>query len=257
MDFYDTINEFWQKGTLPKGSNVAFIALIPKTESPSGFKDYRPISMVGCVYKIISKLLAGRLKRVMGNLVSPHQSSFIEGMQILDSVLIASELFETYNRLKKPAVMLKLDFHKAFDCVSWSFLDWILIQMNFPPQWRMWISSCVSSAEACVLLNGSPSHPFKLQRGLRQGDPLSPFLFVLVVEVLNLMIEKATSMQHWSGISVCNNGPILTHLQFADDTILFTSQGMESLLNIKKTLILFQLASGLQINFHKPWHQYI
>ena len=177
-DFYSIIREFWNTGKLPRGSNVAFIALIAKVESPMGFKDYRPISMVGCVYKIISKILAGRLKKVMNELVGPHQSSFIEGRQILDSILIASELFESCKRKKMAAVMIKIDFHKAFDSASWSFLDWTLSQMGFPPRWKMWISSCVSSAAASVLLNGSPSQPFKLQRGLRQGDPL-PFSFCI------------------------------------------------------------------------------
>lgn len=124
-------------------------------------------------------------------------------------------------------------------------------QIGFPPLWRNWISSCVSSAAASVLLNGSPLVPFKLERGLRQGDPLSPFLFVLAAEVLNLMIKKATSLNKWSGIPICKSGPILTHLQFADDTIIFSLPDLEALGNIQKTLILFQLTSGLQINFHK------
>ncbi|XP_057249213.1 uncharacterized protein LOC130590681 [Beta vulgaris subsp. vulgaris] len=250
-DVYSIIQEFWLTGNLPKGSNVAFIALIAKTENPRGFKEYRPISMVGCIYKIIAKILAHRLKRVMNHLVGPHQSSFIEGRNILDSVLIAGELLESCRSSKLPAVLLKLDFHKAFDCVSWSFLYWTLEQMGFPPQWILWISSCVSSATASILLNGTPTKPFKLQRGLRQGDPLSPFLFILVVEVLNLLIKKATAMGFWSGIEVCKYGPVLSHLQFADDTVLFSSPDPQCLHNVRKVLILFQLASGLQINFHK------
>lgn len=250
-DFYLMIHEFWQTGILPRGSNVAFIALIAKIETPSGFKDFRPISMVGCVYKVIAKLLARRLKRVMSDLVGPHQSSFIEGRQILDSAFIVGELLDSCKHSSKGSVMLKLDFHKAFDCVSWSFLDWTLEKMGFPLTWRKWISSCVTSAAASVILNGSPSMPFKLQRGLRQGDPLSPFLFILIAEVLSLMIKKATSLNLWSGIAVCKNGPLLTHLQFANDTIIFAAQDMEALTNIKKILILFELTSGLQINFHK------
>lgn len=120
------------------------------------------------------------------------------------------------------------------------------------PQWLVWISSCVSSTTVSILPNGSPTKPFKLERGLRQGDSLSPFLFVLVVDVLNLLIEKETNLNLWYGIEVCKNGPIiLFHLQFADDTVLFSSPDPQSLHNIRKVLILFQLASGLQINFHK------
>ena len=250
-DVYSIIQTFWSTGLLPKGSNVAFIALIAKIEKPKHLQDFRPISMVGCIYKIISKILALRLKRVMNHLIGPHQTSFIEGRQILDSVLIAGELLESCKSSKTPAVLLKLDFHKAFDCVSWSYLLWVMDQMGFPPTWIHWISSCVSSAAASILINGTPTKPFKLQRGLRQGDPLSPFLFVLAAEGLNLLIKQATSRQLWAGIEVCKNGPIISHLQFADDTILFSSPDACSILNIKKILILFQLTSGLQINFHK------
>lgn len=101
---------------------MLLIALIAKSENPRGFKDYMPISMVGCIYKIIAKILTHRLKRVMNHLVEPHQSSFIEGRNILDSVLIAGELLESCKSFKLPAVLLKLDFHKAFDCISCSFL---------------------------------------------------------------------------------------------------------------------------------------
>lgn len=111
--------------------------------------------------------------------------------------------------------------------------------------------SCVTSASASILVNGSPSAPFKLQRGLRQGDPLSPFLFVLIGEVLNQVILKATNMGLWSGLEIRKNGLKITHLQYADDTLIFNDAKMESLKNIKKALILFHLASGLQVNFHK------
>lgn len=135
-DIRDMVNGFWATSRLPRGSNNTFITLIPKTDSPSGFKDYRPISMVGCAYKIVSKLLAKRLQRVIGSLVSPHQSCFIKGRQILDGPLIANEFIDSCRRSKTAATILKLDFHKAFDSVSWSFLDWSLEKLHFPMRWR-------------------------------------------------------------------------------------------------------------------------
>lgn len=138
-DIYSMVEEFYSSSSLPRGSNNTFITLIPKSENPSDFKDYRPISMVGCLYKIVAKLLARRLQTVMHHLIGPHQSSFIKGRQILDGALIASELIDSCKKNKTEAMILKLDFHKAFDCVSWSYLDWTLEKMNFPVQWRKWI----------------------------------------------------------------------------------------------------------------------
>lgn len=133
LDVYKIVKEFWSSSTLPRGSNIAFIALIPKNDAPQDFKDYRPISMVGSLYKIIAKLLARRLQSVIGSLISPFQSSFVKNRQILDGALIASELIESCKKRKTPTAILKLDFHKAFDSVSWNFLEWCLSQMGFPP----------------------------------------------------------------------------------------------------------------------------
>lgn len=250
-DVFKIFDEFWASGKLPKGSNVAFIALIAKIETPMGLKDYRPISMVGCIYKMISKLLARRLQSVMHSVIGPHQSSFIAGRQILDGALIAGEIIDSHKKNKIKSTILKLDFHKAFDSVAWSFLEWTLIQMNFPVTWRSWILSCVKSAAASILINGSPSSTFKLHRGLRQGDPLSPFLFNLIVETLSLLIQKGAAQNLWEGVEASKGGPKITHLQYADDIVIFCPPRLEYLLNLKKALILFQVISGLQINFHK------
>lgn len=191
-DIYDIVQTFWQSSKLPKGCNSALIALIPKTENPQTFKEYRPISMVGCLYKIIAKLLAKRLQMVMNDLIGPLQSSFIKGRQILDGALVAGELVDSCKKRNTKAVLFKLDFHKAFDSVLWPYLEWVLKSMGFLRKWCEWIISCVTSASASILINGCPTSPFKLQRGLRQGDPLSPFLFDLAVEPLNLLFQKAT-----------------------------------------------------------------
>lgn len=125
--------------------------------------------------------------------------------------------------------------------------------MNFPHTWRRWIRACISSASVAILINGSPSPFFKLQRGLRQGDPISPFLFNIAVEPLNLLFNKAISLNLWKGIEICRNGSKISHLQYADDTIVFCSPKIHSLMNIKKVLILFEFSSGLQVNFHKSF----
>lgn len=109
--------------------------------------------MVGYIYKIIAKLLARRMQKIMSSLIGPLQSSYIEGRQILDGALIASELIDSCNRKYIEPTLLKLDFHKAYDSVSWNILEWILVQMKFPREWREWIISGVSSASASILVN--------------------------------------------------------------------------------------------------------
>lgn len=221
------VDNFWENHILPKGANIVWIALIPKVDNPDGFKDFRPISKVGCSYNIIAKLLARRLQHVMSSLIGPFQSSFIKGRQILDGALVAGELIENFKRKKIKSTILKLDFHKAFDNVSWSFLHWTLDKMGFPTLWRDWIKACTMNVAASILVNGAPSVPFKLHRGLRQGDPLSPFLFDLVVETLSLLIQKASSMKLWEGVEVGNGELKITHLQYADDTILFCPPNLD------------------------------
>lgn len=125
-DIYGIIHKFWATAQLPKGCNTAFITLIPKVEAPAGLKDFRPISMVGCIYKIVSKILARRLQQVMDFLIGPSQSSFIQGRQILDGALVASEIIDSCKKQKMEAVVLKLDFHKAFDSISWDYLGRVM-----------------------------------------------------------------------------------------------------------------------------------
>lgn len=142
----------------------------------------------------------------------------------------------------------KLTFSTS-DLYAYTLLLWLQI-ITIPQNW-LYIRACVTSASASILINGSPTTPIKLQRGLRQGDPLSPFLFDIVVEPLNLLIQKAISLKLWDGLEVCKNGTKISHLQYADDMILFCSPNIDCLMSIKSTFIVFQLASGLQENFHK------
>lgn len=187
----------------------------------------------------------------MDFLIGPLQSSFIKGRQILDGALIASEIIDTCKRRKIQATLLKLDFHKAFDNLSWSFLEWVQEQLGFPPKWCSWIRACVMIASASILINRSPTQPIKLNKGLRQGDPLSPFLFNLAVETLNLILQKGSELHLWEGIPTRPNGISVSHLQYADDTIIFCPPDIDYLCNLKKSLIAFHIVSGLGVNFHK------
>ncbi|XP_024626603.1 uncharacterized protein [Medicago truncatula] len=199
-DFLRFMVEFHRNGKLTKGLNSTFIHLIPKVNSPQRLNDFRPISLVGCLYKVLAKVLANRLKSVLGSVVSESQSAFIKGKQILDGILIANEAVVEAKRLNKELLLFKVDFKKAYDSVDLRYLDSVMASMNFPTIWRKWISKCVGTATTSVLVNGCPTEEFPIERGLRQGDPLSPFLFLLAAEGFNVIMNAAVGHKNLAGV---------------------------------------------------------
>nr|GEU97720.1 cysteine-rich receptor-like protein kinase [Tanacetum cinerariifolium] len=175
-DFIDMIKNFETDGFIPRGCNSSFIALVLKIQDPLHPTDYRPISLIGCQYKVIDEVLANRLLQVVGSVVSEVQTTFIKGRQIVDGPLMVNEIIAWAKNKKIRLFLLRVDFEKAFDSLDWNFLDNIMMQMNFSQKWRMWIKGCHNSAYASVLINGSPTKEFKIYKGLRQGDPLSFFI---------------------------------------------------------------------------------
>jgi len=154
--------EFHRNGKLTKGVNSTFIALIPKVSSPQHFNEFRPISLVGCMYKVLAKFLANRLRGVLGSVISNSQSAFVKGKQILDGILIANEVVDEARRSNKELLMFKVDFEKAYDSVDLNYLDSVMSNMNFPTLWRKWISECVGTTTASILVNGCPTDEFKI-----------------------------------------------------------------------------------------------
>lgn len=201
-DFLGFLEEFHVNGKLVRGSNCSFIVLIPKRENPVKVGDFRPISLIGCLYKVLAKVLANRLRKVIHLLIPESQSAFVKGRQILDGILIANELVDDAKKKRKGAVLFKVDFEKAYDSVSWCFLDLMMAKMGFNGKWRRWIWECLSSGTTSVLVNGSPMEEFSVGLGLRQGVPLSPFLFLIVVEGLNMMFMKAYELGLYEGYKV-------------------------------------------------------
>lgn len=176
-DLVRLTDEFHANGKMVKGYNSSYIVLIPKKDGACHVKDFWPISLIGSMYKIIAKVLARRMKSVMEKLIGESQSAFLVGKNILGGAVILNEILEEARRNKRSRLILKVDFAKAHDSIDWSYLFEMLRLMNFLNKWVGWMKSCVSSASANVLVNGSPSGEFQLERGLRQGNPLSPFCF--------------------------------------------------------------------------------
>lgn len=148
-------------------------------------------------------------------------------------------------------MFFKVDFEKAFDSINWSFLDSVMEQMGFSQKWRNWIDGCLKKDRGSVLINGSPTIEFEIQKGLRQGDPLSPFLFILAVEALNVTMEDVKGNKLFHGIQVGKDSIPITHLQFADDALIMGEWSIENARNLSRILSCFHLASGLKINFSK------
>ena len=169
----------------------------------------------------MSKLLAKRLKKVMTLIIDERQSAFIGGRHLLHSVIIANEVVEEAKRSQKPCLVFKVDYEKTYDLVSWEFLIYMLGRMGFCPKWIQWIEGCLRSASISILVNGSPSAEFIPQKGLRQGDPLAPLLFNIVVEALNGLMREAVEKNLFRGFLVGSNNVDISILQHADDTIFF------------------------------------
>ena len=217
-------------------------------------RDFRPISLVGSVYKILAKVLANRLKRVLGGLVSESQNAFVGGRQTQDSVLIANECLDSRLRSHLPRVVCKLDIEKAYDHVNWDCLLFLLDRMGFGFKWKTWIRTCISTVRFSIMVNGSPSGFFGSSRGLRQGDPLSPLLFLLVMEVLSQLLRRTEEVGLIRGFKVGSatvSGLSISHLLFADNTIVFCDANRDQLLHFRMVLAGFEAVTSLGVNMGK------
>lgn len=166
-DVMQTIHNFHQNEMFEKSLNATFVALIPKRYGAEELKDFRPISLIGGMYKIIAKLITERMKTVIGRLIKEHQMAFLKDRQIMDAAMLANELVDSMVKQNVPDILCKLDIEKSYDRVNWNFLLKVLSDMGFGMKWRNWIKFCVSTVKFSIIINGNPEGFFLLQRGLR------------------------------------------------------------------------------------------
>ncbi|GKB24580.1 reverse transcriptase domain, reverse transcriptase zinc-binding domain protein [Tanacetum coccineum] len=195
---------------------------------PIGLGKFRPISLIGCYYKVVAKVIAERVEKVVGSVGGEMQNAFIKGRFILDGILIANETVEYLKRKKEKGLIFKVNFKKAYDSINWAFLSNMMRRMGFRERWCKWIENCLKSSSMSILVNGSPMDEFMLERGVRQGDSLSLFLFILAAEGLNALVSEAVDKGIFKEVLVDDERIEVSHLQYADDTIFFGEWSMEN-----------------------------
>jgi hypothetical protein len=229
--------------------NSAFITLLPKIDEASGVKDYRPISLIHSFGKLVPKILASRLAGRIQHMVSPNQFAFIKNCFIQDNFILVQQTARFLHQQKQPRFLFKLDISKAFNSVFWAFLIEVMRKMGFGHIWWDMISRLLTTSSTQILLNGVPGDFIAHQRGLRQGDPLSPMLFILILDVLALLVQRASEEGHLQPLSVKQ----LKHRisMYADHAVIFLRPDPADILLVLDILSLFGKASGLQTNIQK------
>lgn len=232
-----------------KKLNSAFITLLPKQVDACRVKDFRPISLIHSFAMLVSKILANRLAPLLPSMVSINQSAFIKGRSIHDNFFLVQQMAKCLHARKESHVLLKLDISKAFDSVSWPSLLEVLQQLDFGRFWCNLLCLLLSTSSTRVLINGEPEEVILHRRGLRQGDPLSPMLFILVMDVLSSLVDWVAQEGWLQPLAFRQTQQRCSF--FADNVVLFSRPTADDLSVITQVLDIFGHASGLVTNMQK------
>jgi hypothetical protein len=250
MDFMSALKKVWQgDASRLYLLNSAYVTLLPKKSEAIEVKDFRPISLIHSFAKKFTKILANRLAPKLPDLVSVNQSAFVKGRSIDDNFVMVQQTAKAIYGQKLSRILLKLDIGKTFDSVSWTFLFEVLRHLGFGPLWCGIISRVLSSSTTRVLVNGEPGDIIHHRRGLRQGDPLSAMLFIIVMDVLNSLILKAQDLGLLHPLLWRGRGQHIS--LYADDVVLFLKPERDELNMLKEILRIFGEATGLVANINK------
>ena len=253
-DLTNMVKNFFRSGIFDGKLNETNICLIPEGDRPREMSGFRPISLCNVSYKVVSKILSLRLKKFLPELISETQSAFVAGRLITDNILIAQENFHALRSNpanRKKFMGLKTDMSKAYERVEWEFLRALMEKMGFDQRWVVWIMQCITSVTYRVLLNGDPKGRIIPSRGIRQGDPISPYLFILCTEALIALVRKAESDGKIQGVRISNASPRVSHLLFADDSLFFCKADVEQSKEIIEIIRSYGRVSGQEINLSK------
>lgn len=253
-DVTKEILQFLNGGEMPSRWNDTVVVLIPKVQNPDKLRDLRLISLCNVIYKVAAKVLSCRLKSILPDIISQNQSAFVPGRLITDNILIAYELthFMQNKRWGSEAfAAIKLDMSKAYDRVEWDFLSRMMHRMGFDERWVQLIMKCVTTVTYKIKVNGELTEEILPSRGLRQGDPLSPYLFLICAEGFSSLLNHAEQDGSLQGLSICAGAPSITHLLFADDSLLLMKVNQENSSQLRNVLQLYEDCSGQTINKDK------
>ena len=241
------LNEGYENGKLSISQRQGLITCLPKGDKPKQFlKNWRPITLLNVIYKIASSCIAERIKTTLTSLISDDQTGFISGRYIGENTRLIYDILHITDELDIPGLLLIVDFEKAFDSISWKFINHTLNFFNFGESIKKWINVFYNDIQSCVIQNGFLSEPFNVKRGCRQGDPLSPYIFLLCAEILSRQFKASNDIK---GIQIAGIEYLLS--QFADDTTILLDGSENSLDEALKILNTFALASGLKLNSTK------
>lgn len=247
------VKNIFSSGTVPNYLNKTLITLIPKCRSPESLNNYRPIGLCNTVYKLVTKIIVAKMRPTLSNFVSPLQTAFVPGRKGVDNAIIVQELIHTMSQKKgKEGFMaIKIDLEKAYDRLEWKFIKDTLTLFKFPTNLIALIMSCVTSSSISVLFNGGALDPFLPSRGIWQGYPLSPYLFILCMEILGAFITEKCDTKLWDPVKASQGGIAFSHLFFADDLVLFAKADQKNCLVIRDALDSFCDLSGQKISNEK------
>ncbi|KAG1346247.1 putative mitochondrial protein [Cocos nucifera] len=247
------IQEVFSLEKMPRQWKTTYIVLILKKENPRDVLDYRPISLCNILYKLMAKLLVNHLKPLIPSLVSAEQDAFVLARNISKNIMVAHEIFHSMSRAspRKSLMIIRADMEKAYDRMSWKFIEVVLGHYGFHSTFIRWIMTCVTHPCFSVIVNGTPSDWFTSSGGLRQGCPLSPFLFILCSDMLSRSLQHLTETGGLRAYEPTNSGLSISHLMFADDLLLVARATTWNARILKQTLMKYCIQSGQQININK------
>ena len=247
-DFLHMLVKGYEDGFLHEGVTRGLISLIPKEGDLKDLNYWRPITLLNNSYKIFAKTLQRRLQPILRDVISPEQTAFLPLRFILDNIVLTQEALHWARTSKQPMVFLKLDFSKAYDKVSWHFLFRTMRKMNVSAKFIKWVEMFFTNASAAVNLNGSPGNSFKIERGVRQGCPLAPYLFLIVGEALTHTIKKAVTEGRLRRITLPGGHKQQSISQYADDSSFMVRGEKKYVDELVRLLKVFSAASGMEIN---------